>query len=392
MKGASLFMLAGESSGDQLGAAILDGLEAISLPTETWGIGGPAMSAKGFASLHPMESLTVMGLGEAVRAYPRLMKLADELIDAIMAKRPGLVLTIDSKGFSLRFARRLKKRMASSGWSAPIIHLVAPTVWAWGSWRARTVSRSVDHLLCLFPFELPYFNSPDLKVSCVGHPAADRKMPARADARRELGIGQEDPVLVLLPGSRRKEIDALLPDMLHAARSVQEKRPHCQFILPAAATVRPRIEAMIKDAGDIRIIPGEQLNTALKAADFGLICSGTVTLEAALAGLPGAVFYRGDRLAHVLQPIFVRRDRIVLPNAVLGREVYPLYLNREFDAQSMAGAALQGLGNINRREQMGQISRQLMEEIRVNAGGFGVAAAETIATALATDQRLSIGV
>ena len=384
MKNMSVFMLAGESSGDRLGEAILDGLAACDVSARAWGMGGPAMISKGFVARRSMDELTIMGLGQAVSSIFRLSRLADNLIDMIMAERPDLVLTIDSKGFSFRFARRLRKRMAEAGWSVPVVHLVAPTVWAWGRWRTKTVTRSVDHLLCLFPFELPYFTDDRLKVTYVGHPAADRIWPGRVAARKALNITADSPVLLLLPGSRNKEIETLLPEMLIAARTVRAHHPACRVLLPAAETVRARIDDMISRTDDVEIISGEHMGEALAAADFGLICSGTVTLEAALAGMPGAVYYRGDALAHMLQPLLVRRENIVLPNAITGEEIYPLYLNREFDGAKMAGTALEGLRNADKSR---AISRRtdLAAKIKSGPDGFGVAVARALLAALSAD-------
>jgi lipid-A-disaccharide synthase len=381
MKKMSIFMLAGESSGDQLGATILDGLSALNISAHTWGIGGPAMMSKGFVPQYPMDKLTIMGLGQAITSIPRLFRLADTLIDMIVAERPDVVLTIDSKGFSFRFARRLKKRMAEVGWSVPVVHLVAPTVWAWGRWRAATVAKSVDHLLCLFPFETPYFHDNRLKVTCVGHPAADRPWLDRASARELLGIEDKTPLLLLLPGSRRKEVEALLPDMLIAAQTVREQIPSCRVLLPAADTVRSRINAMISQTDDVEVISGQDVGTALSAANFGLICSGTVTLEAALAGMPGAVYYRGDALAHLLQPLLVQRENIVLPNAIMGEEIYPLFLNKEFNSASMAATALAGLRDVEKNQHKSR-SLDLIKEIKAGADSFGVAVADALSASI----------
>ena len=155
---------------------------------QTWiGVGGPAMKAQGLTTDIAMDELTVFGFGAALTAYPRLSRLADKLVDEIMASRPKLIITVDVKGFSLRLAARVKKRMASVGWSAPVIHTVAPTVWAWGAWRRHRVARAVDGLLCLFPFEPAYFQPLGLKADFIGHPEAFNPVydNARRESRRE---------------------------------------------------------------------------------------------------------------------------------------------------------------------------------------------------------------
>ena len=353
---------------------VMDGLRHQGVSPEFWGVGGAAMAGGGFQAVRPMGDFTVLGLGEALRAVPRLHRLADTLIEQILERRPDAILTIDNKGFAMRFARRLKKRMAASGWRAPILHLVAPTVWAWGGWRVKEVARSVDHLLCLFPFEAAYFTGRGVKVSVTGHPAAEREYPTRAEARAELGLGRGANALVLLPGSRRREVRSLLPDMLTAAAGVGERTDSLSVLLPAAETVREDVESIAGAAGleGLRLYPASALRQVLAAGDYGLICSGTVTLEAALAGLPGSVYYRPDWVSRTLGGWLVDRGKVVLANAVSGVEVYPLHLNSEFTPESMARLAVEGLGK--RPKAAG---RPVADAVRVE-GGFARNAAAAI--------------
>ena len=348
MTAPSLFIMVGEASGDRLGAEVMKGLAARNAACDCWGVGGDAMQSLGFGSVMAMDDFTVLGVGEAIKAIPRLNRLANTLIDRIMETRPDAILTIDNKGFSMRFARRLKKRMARAGWHAPILHLVAPTVWAWGGWRARGVAKSVDHLMCLFPFEEPYFTRHGVEVTVVGHPSAERPRPGRDEARGTLGIDPDRPLLALLPGSRSREVATLLPDMLRAFSILKAELPSLQAVLPMASNVASGVTAMVgritgegsgHDQG-LHLRLQDDLDAVLAASDAGMICSGTVTLEAALAGLPGAVYYRPDWLARKLGNIFVERSNVVLANAIMGEEIYPLYLNDEFSPQSMADAAL----------------------------------------------------
>lgn len=373
----SLFMLAGEASGDALGAMVMDGLIADDQHFRCWGVGGEAMQARGFDSITPMQAFTVLGLGEALGAIPRLNRLANSLIERIMAERPAAVLTIDNKGFSMRFARRLKKRMVAAGWHAPVIHLVAPTVWAWGAWRARTVARSVDRLLCLFPFEARYFSPHGLAVTVVGHPAAERDRPSRAAARAALELEPSAKVIALLPGSRRREIRTLLPDMLSAAVMLRESEPGLVALLPVAGSVMAEVHGLASEAAGVRCLDQDQLDIALAAADAALICSGTVALEVALAGVPGAVYYRPDGLSRMIGNLLVDRSKVVLPNAIMGKEIYPLFLNSEFSAATMAataGAALAG--------EIPAPAPGLQQQLVVE-GGFGQAAARAIRASLA---------
>ena len=346
----SVFVFAGEASADALGGMVIDGLGRSSGTVDIWGVGGPAMKKRGFRSILSMDDFTVIGLGQALASIPRLHRLGDTLIEAILDRRPDAILTIDNKGFSMRFARRLRSRMAAAGWRAPVLHLVAPQVWAWGGWRAREVARSVDHLLCLFPFEAPYFTGRGLTVTVTGHPAAEGKRPSRSEARKKFGLGSGDRALVLLPGSRRSEVRSLLPDMLEAARIAQGGTGRLAVLVPAADSVKRQVEGIAgsSGAGGVRICGAKELDAALAAGDYGLICSGTVTLEAALAGLPGSVYYRPDPVTWLIGRLILDRSKVVLANAVSGKEVYPLHLGREFSAESMARLAVDGLSKPKR--------------------------------------------
>ena len=374
MPAPRVFIFAGEASADALGAMVIDGLEARAGSVECWGVGGPAMRRRGFRSVQPMEDFTVLGLGQAVRSASRLDRMGGALIEQILAARPDAILTIDNKGFSMRFARRLKGRMTAVGWRAPILHLVAPTVWAWGGWRARGVARSVDHLLCLFPFEESYFTQHGINVTVTGHPAAERKRPSGKQARARLGLGNDGRVLVLLPGSRRREVRSLLPDMLKAAAIVREDEVGTAVLVAAAETVADEVAAVTAAAGitGIRLCPAAEMDSVLAAGDYGLICSGTVTLEAALAGLAGSVYYRPDLASRLFGNVMVDRSKVVLANTVAGKEVYPLFLNREFTPRTMAGLALEGLRS--RRKLSG---RALAEAVRAG-DGFAANAAGAI--------------
>ena len=230
--------------------------------------------------------------------------------------------------------------MAATGWSAPIVHLVAPTVWAWGAWRAKSVAASVDKLLCLFPFELPYFTRYGVDAVAVGHPAVEQSRPSKFEARKVLGLKADDYVLVLLPGSRKREIEALLPDMLKSLRIIRRTKPDLKVFLPAASSVRPLIMEIVTPEDQVEVTDQSDANTVMAAGDYGLICSGTVTLEAALSGLDGHVYYQVDGLSLLIGKMILDWSKVVLPNAITGQEIYPLSLNKEFNAKTMAADVL----------------------------------------------------
>jgi len=289
----------------------------------------------------------------------------------------------------LRLGKALKAEMAAKGWSAPIVHMVAPTVWAWGAWRAKAIVDSVDRLLCLFPFEVPYFTRHGVDAVAVGHPSVDDHRPSRAEARRDLELSPSDQALAILPGSRRREINALLPFMRDAVRLIRRSHPQLKVFLPVVESVRGDIDALIDPQDDIILIPQEQAKTVMSACDFGLICSGTVTLEAALCGLPGHVYYKVDALTYLMGRMLLDQSKIVLANAVSGEPIYPLSLNREVTAEAMAKASLAHLENVSDHHHTGQtsaaIKTALIDAIKTGKGNFAENSADAILSMIKSD-------
>ena len=378
-------MIAGETSGDLLGAQVLSSLKKRVPNLKVSGVGGQAMQGLGLKPVFPMEELTVLGLGEALRSYRRLKKQARVLMDHIFATQPDVIVTIDNKGFSLRLGKALKAEMASKGWSAPIVHMVAPTVWAWGAWRAKAVAQSVDRLLCLFPFEVPYFTCHGVDAVAVGHPSVEEKRPSRAKARQGLGLGQSDQALAILPGSRRREIKALLPSMRDAVRLIRRTHPNLKVYLPVVEAVRDEIEAFISDDDNFILTRQYQAKTVMNACDFGFICSGTVTLEAALCGLPGHVYYKVDALTYWIGRMMLDQSKIVLANAVSGQKIYPLSLNQKANALAMAQASLDYFERGDHSAQGGDHSSVIKSSLKAGKGSFAENSSDAILSMLKGD-------
>lgn len=302
------------------------------------GVGGPAMRGEGLRADIDMDELTVFGFGTALAAYPRLSRLADRLVDQVIATRPKAVITVDVKGFSLRFAARLKRRMAVSGCQVPIIHCVAPTVWAWGAWRRHRVAKSVDGLLCLFPFEPDWFTPLGVRTHFIGHPEAFN--PAYEEAERP---GPKAPKhLVLLPGSRRSEIRHILPTMLAAFETLCEAVPGLTASIPTLPRLAESIETACKAVSidDAVTIDAEDsaLFRSLARGHAVLAASGTVTLQAALYGTPGVTCYIAPPLSAFVGRRLVSMDKVILPNALLGRSVYPFLFQKQASSSALASA------------------------------------------------------
>ncbi|MEC7208605.1 MAG: hypothetical protein VXW11_05935, partial [Pseudomonadota bacterium] len=237
-----MFILAGEASGDVLAAQLMQAVEQIKGPVDWSGMGGPEMTAAGLTSTEEMSQLSVIGLGEALTALPRLSRLADRLIDRVLDTRPDIVFAVDSKAFSVRFARRLRRRLAGEGWRPKLVHMVAPTIWAWGGWRKTAFEDVFDVLLCLFPFEPELFDENRLKAVFIGHPQADTPPDLNSTEARPYD-------LAVLPGSRRSEITHHLPVLLPVLARLQDTYGPLCAAIPALPHLHDHIAEQVASAG-----------------------------------------------------------------------------------------------------------------------------------------------
>ena len=334
---APIFILAGEASGDLLASRIMRAVNAHYGKHKWVGLGGDHMTAEGLQSVGKMHQLSLIGLGDTILNYNALSNFADELVEYVMQQRPQLILTVDAKGFSVRFAARVRRQMRREGWSAPIIHTVAPTVWAWGIWRRHKFARVFDGLLCLFPFEPDYFSPLGLPSHFIGHPAAFDIKP-RPLAKKPSKFPVSEPRIAILPGSRISEIKYILPIMLSAIELLKEKFPEAIFTLPTVPQLYHQISA-ICSGKLIKIVDNDaKLAATLINCDAVMAASGTVTLEAALYAAPGVACYKAGCLSATLGRMFVDMQKVILPNAILGREVYPFLFQERLTATRLSNA------------------------------------------------------
>ena len=384
---APIFILAGEPSGDRLAASLMKAVNGGWGPQEWIGVGGPAMRAEGLGDTTDMEALTVFGFSAALAAYPRLSRLADRLVDNVIAARPKAVITVDVKGFSLRFAARLKRRMKSAGWHAPVIHCVAPTVWAWGAWRRHRVAKSVDGLLFLFPFEPEWFEPLGVKTAFIGHPEAFN--PAYDAPRRPDPASA--PRIVMLPGSRRSEIRHILPPMLAGFEMLRDSFPEITATIPTLPRIADSIEASCAATASAEAISIDQdegaLFRALGSRHAVLAASGTVTLQTALYGAPGVACYIAPALSAAIGRRLVSMDRVILPNALLGREVYPFLFQERASAPALAGAMRQVLSDAEAGRRAANDAEDLRKMLRGGAGSFEAGVVEAMADWLGPPSR-----
>lgn len=337
-----IYLIAGEPSGDFLGGRLMAALKERTQGAVRFAeIGGEEMAAQGLQSRVPLDELAIMGVMEVLPRARRIFRRVAETIDDILRLRPDAVVTIDSSGFTWRVAHGLRRR----GARLPLIHYVAPMVWAWRAGRARRMARWYDHLLVLLPFEPKYFETVGLACTYVGHPVVESGAD-RGDGvafRRRHGIAAEAKLVVLLPGSRRGEVARLLPIFKGATLALAQRDPGLRVALPTTATVEAMVRAAVADWPVPAIVVGRaEKYDAFAAGDVALAASGTVALELAMAGLPAVVAYRINELTHALVKRIVKVPYAHLLNLVLKREAVPELLQENCTPGRLA-AVLQRL-------------------------------------------------
>jgi lipid-A-disaccharide synthase len=337
-------IVAGEHSGDTLGAALIQALRARVPEVQCFGVAGPKMLAAGCEAWASADELAVMGLAEVLQHLPRLLRLRGELARRFAAARPDVFVGIDSPEFNLQLARRLKR----SGLRT--VQYVSPQVWAWRQGRVRTIGESCDLVLCLLPFETEFYARHGVPAVFVGHPLADQ-IPLdidRGGARAALGIEAEVPLVALLPGSRIGEVTRLAAPFAAAAAHIVAQRPAYRFVAPMASAAVgetfAREIAQVPGAPAIRLLEGHA-QQALAASDGALVASGTATLETMLTGRPMVVAYRVSAVtAFLLRTMkLVKVPYFSQPNLLAGRRLVPEFFQEQVQGVALGTALLQQL-------------------------------------------------
>jgi lipid-A-disaccharide synthase len=358
-------LVAGEASGDTLGAHLIGALRLHAPEAQFFGVAGPKMQAAGCEVWEPSESLAVMGLFEILRDLPRLVRLRARVRRAFIAARPDVFVGIDAPEFNLGLARSLR------GAGIPTVQYVSPQVWAWRQGRVKSMQASVDLVLCLLPFEKRFYDAQGLPAEFVGHPLADT-IPLEVDrvaARDRLGIPAAVPVIALLPGSRRGEVTRLGADFAATVRWLGQQRPELVFIAPMASAATHEIfsEQLSRGAPGVavRLIDG-QAQTALIAADVVLVASGTASLETALCKRPMVVVYRlGAMTAWVLRRLkLVKSKFFAQPNLLADRRVVSEYFQEQIVPESIGAELLMWLDDPDRRASLEQEFARIHADLR----------------------------
>ena len=339
-----VFIIAGEASGDKLGAALMTGLSALTDVTYD-GVGGPLMAAQGLDSRFPMDELSVMGLAEILPKYRALKARVHEMAEAVLATKPDVLITIDSPDFCLRVAKLVKAKS-----DIRCVHYVAPTVWAWRPKRAAKMARHIDQVLALFPFEPPFMQAAGMRCDFVGHPVVTDQIATPAETAAWAGDG---PLIMLLPGSRRGEVARLLPRFGQAAALIAAQNPAARFALPATANVHADVVAAVAN-WDVRVqvLPADavaQKRGLFAAADVALAASGTVSLELAANQTPMVIAYDMAWLSRIIISRMLLVDTVTLVNLVSDTRSVPEFIGKACDPAAIAQSVIDVLADPTRQ-------------------------------------------
>jgi len=340
--------VAGEASGDYHGARLVAEIQQMIPEAQFLGIGGEALEAQGVRLLARAEDLAVVGLTEVASRLPAVVRALREINRVLSQKRPALTILIDFPDFNFLVARLAKWR------GVPVMYYISPQVWAWRRRRVRTIARNVDRMAVIFPFEEDFYTQRGVKVTFVGHPLKETlpELPDRNILLEDWGLDPERFTLALLPGSRGSEIERHLPVMLEAALLVKKVIPEFQFLLPLASTapgglVEGMVEKFLGEGAKgrrplpppLKIIPG-QAYAALAAAHLAVVASGTVTVEAALAGTPTVIIYRLAPLTFQVAKLLIRVDHIGMANLLAGEGLFPELIQEACTPERLAQEVL----------------------------------------------------
>lgn len=359
-------IVAGEPSGDLLGAALVTALRERHPRARFVGIGGPKMMAAGVESLYPMEKLSVRGYVEVIRHYREIIGIRRNLRSHFLREKPAVFIGIDAPDFNLDLESRLKSH------GIPTVHYVSPSIWAWRGGRIRKIRKAVSRMLTVFPFEAPLYERAGIPVTYVGHPLADMlaDMPDKTAARAELRIPATAPVVALLPGSRLSELEQLSDVFVATAEKISAAVPGVRLLVPLVnRQTRELFEAALyrRECGELEItLLFGHAHVAMAAADVVLVASGTATLEAALLQKPMVITYRMPRLSWWIMNSRRYQPWVGLPNILAGEFVVPELLQDAATPEALSAAVIELLNDRDRRtvieERFGKMALELRQD------------------------------
>jgi len=347
---SSLLVVAGEASADAHGARVVECLKKDLPRVECFGLGRERLARAGLESVADPDALRVVGISEALRGLPKIRRVFKRVIRAVEERNPSAALLIDLPDFNLRLARKLKQR------GIPVVYYVAPQAWAWRRGRVRQLRRRVHRLCVVFPFEEEFFQSHGVPAEFVGHPLTEEQLSP---------LQPEPDRVAIVPGSRPREIERLLPALAGAARILKDQNPDLEFVLPLASGIdRGRVGELLDAAGvEAGLVPGGALQV-VPGSRLALAASGTATLECALAAVPMVVVYRVSRTTYLLVRPIYRLPYVCIVNILAGRRVVPELLQGRVNPESIARAALPLLQDGREREDMQAGLREVAQSLK----------------------------
>ena len=335
---AKILISAGEASGDIHAAAVTAALKRIDSTTEVFGMGGDELRAAGGEVLFDIKDHGVMGFVEVIKKLPDLFKLRREFARVMDERKPDCLVVVDYPGFNMKLAKLAHDK------GIPVVSYIAPSAWAWNKGRAKNVAKIVDKVACIFPFEYDVYKEAGAPVEFVGHPLVDIVHPTMERAEAEAWVGKVPgcPLVLLMPGSRLMEIERMLDVILEGAKLLKKQMPEVQFAMPRAGTIPiEMLQGKIKASGlNVKITEGHNYDL-FSVADLALATRGTVTLEAAMCGLPSVILYRTSAITAFIARRVINIPNIGLPNIVAGRQILPELLQEELTPAKLAATAVE---------------------------------------------------
>jgi lipid-A-disaccharide synthase len=359
-----ILLSCGEASGDLYASELLRELRKRDETIECFGLGGDRMARAGAEVLVTLDEVSVIGLVEVLGKRPALRRARDRLLEEATARRPDVAVLIDFSGFNLRFAKKLEAR------DVPIVYYVSPQVWAWRRGRLRTIRRTAEKMLVIYPFEEAFYRDEGVPVRFVGHPIVDLVRPRedRSSFCERVGLEPDRPLVAIMPGSRRREIELHLPVLADALRLMAEKRPELEFVVLKAPTINEEaILSRMAEAGPRVHVVEDSTYEGLAYASCAVVASGTATVEAALSGTPMVVVYRVSWLSYRLGRPFVRVPHFSMVNLIANKAVVPELIQDDMTPDGVARRALELIEDPTAAKTM----RGELAEVKARLGGGG---------------------
>ncbi|MCH4166237.1 MAG: lipid-A-disaccharide synthase [Megasphaera sp.] len=356
---------AGEASGDLHGAHLAQAFRTLDPSIELIGMGGNCMAKAGVRIIYDIKNLGFIGVGEILRKIPFFFRLRSFLMQTMEREKPDVLICVDYPGFNMRLIKKAKAA------GIPVVYYILPTIWAWNKSRGAVIAKYTDLAVSLFPFEADLYRHLGTNVVYAGHPLLDEVHPSmsKSEASCYFGLAKEKPTVLLMPGSRLQEVKGLLPDMLAAAKKIQQVVPEVQFILPKASTIdRALLEQMIQCAGISVTIGEDHVYDMMNISTVAIASSGTATLETALMALPTVLIYRVSKLTYVLAKLLVHVENIGLPNIIMGHRIMPELWEDDVTGDNIANTIIPILTDSEQRQKMSHD----MAQVRATMGETGV--------------------